>query len=67
MHTIKGGKNMVDEILENLKGKVPYIIAGVAAGYFLKSLIDDLERANLLWDIEQDSLIYDKIIEAQSE
>lgn len=58
---------MVNEILENLKGKVPYIIADVAAGYFLKSLIDDLERANLLWDIEQDSLAYDKIIEAQSE
>ncbi|MBI5749475.1 MAG: hypothetical protein HZA00_10155 [Nitrospinae bacterium] len=59
---------MVDEILENLKGKVPYIIAGIAAGYFLKNLIDDLERANLLWDIEQDyGIADDEIIEAKSE
>ena len=59
---------MVDEILENLKGKVPYILAGIAAGYFLKNLIDDLERANLLWDIEQDyGVLDDEIIEAKSE
>ncbi|MBI3585343.1 MAG: hypothetical protein HY096_15510 [Nitrospinae bacterium] len=58
---------MVDEILENLKGKVPYIIAGIAAGYFLKNLIDNLERANLLWDIEQDSdITEDEIIDIKA-
>jgi len=52
----------------NLREKVPYFIAGAAAGYFLKILIDDLEMANILYDIGPDSDIADEEpIKAKSE
>ena len=52
----------------NLREKVPYFIAGAAAGYFLKILIDDLEMANILYDIGPDSdIVGEEPIKAKSE
>lgn len=59
---------MIDEILENLKGKVPYIVAGVAAGYFLNNLINELQIARLMSETDHDyGISDDKIIKAPYE
>jgi hypothetical protein len=59
---------MIDEILESLKGKVPYIVAGIAAGYYLRDIINDLQIARLMCDTDHDyGISDDKIIKAPYE